>query len=476
MASADTSRGHVCVAHPYSALLTRAHERAKAFLDSLPDRRVSPRLASGDLVRELNGPVPEGPVDPLEALETLATRIESGLVASPGPRYFGFVTGGSYPQALAADWLVSAWDQNCALYVMSPAMAALEVCTARWILELLGLPPESSVGFVTGAHAANVTALAAARHEVLRHARWDVEALGLQGAPQITVIAGEEAHSSIAAACRLIGLGSRTILRVATDSQGRMRPTALEWALTASAGPTIVCAQVGNVNSGACDPLTEIAELAHERGAWLHVDGAFGLWAAASPKHQHLVAGVSAADSWTTDGHKWLNVPYDSGIVIVRHPAAHRAALSQSAAYLIPGEGDQRDGSDWALEASRRARVVPLYMVLGTLGRSGIVDVVERCCGLARRMAERLRATPGAQLLNEVVLNQVLVRFINQAGENVTPTVITAVQESGVCWCGGTQWTGEPAMRISVSNWQTTDEDIDRSADAIAAAIASVCK
>ena len=476
MVPADTSRGHVCVADPYSALLTRAHERALSFLDSLPERAVSPRVAFRDLVRELDGPVPDGPVDPLEALEALATRIEPGLVASPGPRYFGFVTGGAYPQALAADWLVSAWDQNCALYVMSPAMAALEACTARWILELLGLPPESSVGFVTGAHAANVTALASARHEVLRRAQWDVEALGLQGAPQVTIIAGEEAHASIAAACRLIGLGSRTILRVATDSHGRMRPNALEWALTASAGPTIVCAQAGNVNTGACDPLTEIAELVHERGAWLHVDGAFGLWAAAAPRYRHLVAGVAAADSWTTDGHKWLNVPYDSGIVMVRHPAAHRASMSQSAAYLIPGEGDQRDGSDWALEASRRARVVPLHLVLRTLGRSGIADVVERCCRLAKRMAERLRATPGVQLLNDVVLNQVLVRFINRAGENVTAAVTAAVQDGGVCWCGGTQWAGESAMRVSISNWQTTDSDIDGSADAIASAISSVCE
>jgi glutamate/tyrosine decarboxylase-like PLP-dependent enzyme len=476
MPTADTRRGNDCVPDRYRLLLARAHERAVAFLQSLPDRPVSAGAAFHDLLRELGGPVPDGPGDPLEALDSLATRLEPGLVASPGPRYFGFVTGGSCPEAVAADWLVSAWDQNTSLHVMSPAMSALEVCTARWILELLGLPLESSVGFVTGAHAANVTALAAARHEVLRRATWDVEALGLQGSPQVTVIAGEEAHASIGAACRLIGLGSRTILRVATDSHGRMRPSALEWALTASAGPTIVCAQAGNVNTGACDPLAEIAELAHERDAWLHVDGAFGLWAAVSPRYEQLVAGATAADSWTTDAHKWLNVPYDSGIVIVRHPGAHRAAMSQTAAYLIPGEGDQRDGSDWVPEASRRARVVPMYVVLRTLGRSGLADLVDRCCSLARRMADRLRATSGARVLNEVVLNQVLVRFISHSGENVSPAVIAAVQASGVCWCGGTQWGGEPAMRISVCNWQTTDTDIDRSADAIAAAISSVCK
>jgi glutamate/tyrosine decarboxylase-like PLP-dependent enzyme len=464
------------VASVYTPLLARAHECALAFLESLSDRRVASPVAFQDLAGALDGPVPEAPTNPLTGLEELVQRLEPGLVSSAGPRYFGFVTGGAFPQALAADWLVSTWDQNCALYVMSPGMSALETCTARWILELLGLPPESSVGFVTGAHAANVTALAAARHEVLRRAQWDVEALGLQGAPQVTVIAGEDAHASIGAACRLLGLGSRTVLRVATDSHGRMRPNALEWALTASAGPTIVCAQAGNVNTGACDPLTEIAELVHERGAWLHVDGAFGLWAALSPLRQQLVSGLAAADSWATDGHKWLNVPYDSGIVIVRHASAHRAAMSQTAAYLVPGKGDERDGSDWTLEASRRARVAPIYMVLRTLGRSGLIEIVERCCTLAKRMADRLRATPGAQVLNDVVLNQVLVRFISQAGENVTDGVIAAVQAGGVCWCGGTHWAGEPAMRISVSNWQTSEADIDRSAQAIADAIASVCR
>jgi glutamate/tyrosine decarboxylase-like PLP-dependent enzyme len=304
--------------------------------------------------------------------------------------------------------------------------------------------------------------------------RWDVEALGLQGAPPLSILAGDEAHSSIFAAARMIGAGSRTILRVATDRHGRMRPDALEWALTATAGPAIVCAQAGNVNTGACDPLREIGELTRERGAWLHVDGAFGLWAAASPTHRHLVAGLADADSWTTDAHKWLNVPYDSGIVIVRHAAAHRAAMSQSAAYLIPAEGAERDGGDWVPEASRRARVVPVYAVLRMLGRSGLAELVDRCCRLAARMAERLRAVPGARLLNDVALNQVLVRFNAESGENRTPAVIAAVQESGVCWLGGTVWEDEPAMRISISNWRTSDEDVDRSAESIAAAMASL--
>jgi len=358
--------------------------------------------------------------------------------------------------------------------VMSPAISALETCTARWLLDVLDLPSESSVGFVTGANMANVTALAAARHHMLRRAGWDVEALGLQGAPKLTVIAGEEAHASIHGACRLIGLGSQTIVRVPADDQGRMRADALQRALQGASDPLIVCAQVGNVNTGACDPVARIADLARRRGAWLHVDGAFGLWAAASASRRSLVEGVAAADSWATDGHKWLNVPFDSGIVVVRHAAAHRAAMSQSAAYLTPAEGEQRDGADWVPEASRRARAVPIYVVLRMLGRAGVADLVDRLCDLASRMADRLRRTPGIHVLNDVVLNQVLVRFTSEAGENITPAVIARIQQGGVCWCGGTMWAGEPAMRISVSNWQTSVEDIDRSAAAIVAALAAV--
>ena len=454
------------MAEPYD-LLAHAYELACAFLSSLPERPVGPKASFDDLMGALGGPLPPAPQDELSILRDLSARLEPGITANAGPRYFGFVTGGSYPVAVAADWLVSTWDQNAALHIMSPAMSALEACTARWILDLLGLPEQASVGFVTGAHTANVTALAAARHEVLRRARWDVESLGLQGAPVLTVVASEGAHSSIDAACRMIGVGSRTIMRVATDDQGRMRPDALEWALSATSGPTIVCAQIGNVNTGACDPLVAIGELTREHGAWLHIDGAFGLWAAASPHHRRLVSGLADADSWTTDGHKWLNVPYDSGIVIVRHPAAHRAAMSQAAAYLTPGQGDERDGTDWVPEASRRARAVPIYAVLRMLGRSGVADLVDRCCRLATRMGDGLSRQPGVQILNEVVLNQVLVRFSAHMGENITNQVMVAVQAAGVCWCGGTTWGGTPAMRISVSNWRTTEEDIDRSAASI---------
>jgi glutamate/tyrosine decarboxylase-like PLP-dependent enzyme len=452
---------------PYEPLLTRAHEHASAFLQSLAERPVGPSASFDRLVGALGSDLPDGPQDPVDVFEEIVRRMTPGLVGVAGPRYFGFVIGGSFPGALAADWLVSTWDQNSALHVMSPAVSAIETCAARWLLDVLGLPDQASVGFVTGAHMANVTALAAARHDVLRRAGWDVEALGLQGAPTVTVLAGAEAHASIHGACRMIGLGSRTIVLVPADGQGRMKPDALARALSAVSGPAIVCAQSGNVNTGGCDPLVPIVELARARGAWVHVDGAFGLWAAASPRRRSLVEGVAAADSWATDGHKWLNVPYDSGIVVVRHPAAHRAAMSQTAAYLTPAEGEQRDGADWVPEASRRARAVPIYVVLRMLGRSGVADLVDRCCDLATRMADRLRPTPGVRILNDVVLNQVLVRFTTPGGENVTARVMAAVQQAGVCWCGGTTWDGEPAMRISVSNWRTTAEDIDRSADSI---------
>jgi glutamate/tyrosine decarboxylase-like PLP-dependent enzyme len=448
------------------SLLDRALSHATEYLETLPERPVTPVERDAALRRRLGGPLPEQPSDPEEVLDALALAGVRGTVATAGPRYYGFVTGGSFPVAVAAEWLAGAWDQNAALNVMSPLAGAVETIVADWLLELLELPRQSSVGFVTGAHMANVTALAAARHQVLRQAGWDVEADGLQGAPRITVFAGVEAHSSIGAACRMVGLGARTIVRVASDDQGRMIPDALSAALRSSSGPRIVCAQAGNVNTGACDPFPAIVRAAREHGAWLHVDGAFGLWAAAAPERRHLVAGLSGADSWTTDGHKWLNVPYDSGIVIVAHPAAHRAAMSQTAAYLTRATDEARDGMDWVPEASRRARGIPVYAVLRQLGRSGIADLVERGCRLAARMAMRLRDREGITVLNDVVLNQVLVRF-EAGGRNVTPAVIEAVQRGGVCWCGGTDWLAEPAMRIAISNWSTTESDIDRSADAI---------
>ena len=453
----------------YDTLLNRAHELALGYLASLPDRPVGARATADALVARFGSAVPEEPTDPVVVIDELVGAADPGLVASAGSRYFGFVTGGSHPVALAADWLTSAWDQNGGLHVQSPAVSALEEVTRRWLLDLFGLPRDASIGVVTAAHLANVTALAAARHEVLRRAGWDVEANGLQGAPRVTVVAGREAHSSIAAACRLIGLGASTIVHAESDDQGRMIPASLEAALARTSGSVIVCAQSGNVNTGAFDPLVDIAAIAARRGAWLHVDGAFGLWGAVVPDLREHLAGVERADSWATDAHKWLNVPYDSGIVMTAHPAAHRAAMGQTAAYLLAAEGERRDPADWVPELSRRARAIGVYAMLRALGRRGVRDLVSRCCALARQMADRLRREPGVGILNDVVLNQVLVRFANRAGANVTPDVIQRVQQEGTCWLGGTTWQGQPAMRISVSSWRTTPADIDRSADAIAA-------
>jgi glutamate/tyrosine decarboxylase-like PLP-dependent enzyme len=451
----------------HAGLLQRAHELALDYLASLSERPVGARVNAEALMPRLGGPLPEMPTDPDTVLADLAREADPGLVASAGPRYFGFVIGSSFPVALAADWLTSTWDQNAGLHVASPAVAAIEEVTRQWLLDLFDLPRTASIGFVTAAHLANVTALAAARHEVLRSVGWDVESQGLQGAPKVTVVAGGDAHSSIPAACRLLGLGASTLVRVPFDDQGRMHADGLERAVSTVDGPLIVCAQAGDVNTGAFDPIDAIADLTHRRGGWLHVDGAFGLWAAAVPALKYHVRGIERADSWATDAHKWLNVPYDSGIVMTAHPAAHRAAMSHTAAYLIPGEGQQRDATDWVPELSRRARSITVYATLRSLGASGVSELVTRCCTLARRMADKLRVQPGIRILNDVVLNQVLVRFDDGAGGNMTPAVIQAVQRDGTCWLGGTTWQGEPAMRISVSGWSTTEVDVDRSAAAI---------
>ena len=449
------------------SLLRRTCAIAGEFLASVDDRPVFPSIAFSDLVQALGGPLNDEPIDAEQVIAELAQHADPGLVASPGPRYFGFVTGGAVPAAVAADWLTSAWDQNAGLHVLSPASAAIEHVAATWLLDVLGLPASASVGLVTGATMANTVAIAAARHEVLRRAGWDVEAQGLQGAPRVHVVAGAEAHASIRSATRLLGLGASTILYVDADGQGRMDPASLARVLSGLDGPIIVCAQSGNVNTGAFDSLADIVPIAHARGAWVHVDGAFGLWAAASRAYRHFIEGAAAADSWTVDGHKWLNVPYDSGFAIVAHPAAHRAAMSQTAAYLLRAENEERDGMDWTPEASRRARGNAVYAALRSLGRRGIREIVERCCAAATRLADRLRLEPGVEVLNEVVLNQVLVRFRTENGRNVTTELISAVQQDRVCWVGGTDWRGEPAMRISVSGWKTTALDADYAAESI---------
>jgi glutamate/tyrosine decarboxylase-like PLP-dependent enzyme len=379
-------------------------------------------------------------------------------MAMAGPRFFGFVIGGSLPVALAANWLASAWDQNSALHQVTPATAALEQIALVWLLDLLRLPSTCAGAFVTGATVANFTALAAARGALLRREGWDAEADGLFGAPPVTVVIGEEAHPTLTKSLGLLGLGRRRVVRVPVDTQGRMRAEAVP----SIEGPTIVCTQAGNVNTGAFDPIREICDRAHEHGAWVHVDGAFGLWAAADPGHAELTAGIELADSWATDAHKWLNVPYDSGIALVRDADALRAAMAVTAEYL-PSESQHRNPSDYTPELSRRARGVEVWAALRQLGRTGVADLVARSCRHAEQFAEELRAS-GYEVLNDVVLNQVLVSFGDTAA---THRVIEAVQADGTCWCGGTVWQGRTAMRISVSSWATTAEDVERSVDAI---------
>jgi glutamate/tyrosine decarboxylase-like PLP-dependent enzyme len=452
--------------------LEAAAASAIQFLRGLGSRPVPARAGAEELAARLGGTLPDGPSDPAEVIAQLAKLADDGLVASAGPRFFGFVVGGTLPAALAADWLTSAWDQNAGLFVLGPAAATVEDVAAGWMLELFGLPATATTGFVTGGLGANFSGLAAARNAVLAAAGWDVERDGLIGAPPVEVVVGAERHVTIDIALRYLGLGSGRLRLVPADGQGRMDPAALPGVLATCQGPTIVCAQAGNVNTGAFDPLAEIIPAAHSHGAWVHVDGAFGLWAAASPARRHLVAGVAGADSVATDAHKWLNVPYDSGIVFVTRPEAHLAAFAKSAAYFVPGREGERDPDAFTPEASRRARGFPVWAALRSLGRSGVADLVERCCGHARRFADLLGAAEGVEILNEVVLNQVLVRFPDPGGDTDgrTREVIRRVQEDGTLWLGGTTWHDMAAMRISVSTWSTTDDDVDRSAAAILAA------
>ena len=447
-------------------LLRRTAELAADYIDSLGERPVFPDVTPEQLRKALGGPLPDGPIPAEQVIDELAAGAEPGLVAMGSGRYFGFVIGGALPAALAADWLTSAWDQNAGLYVGGPSASVVEQITRDWLLELLGLPGESSIGFVTGTQVAHVTGLAAARWHVLDAVGWDVGREGLTGAPRIRVLVGEQGHVTIDRALRLLGLGAPTT--VAADDQGRMQPDALAEALAGAAGPTIVCAQAGEVNTGAFDPLPAIAELSRDAGAWLHVDGAFGIWAAVSPRLRHLVNGIELADSWTTDAHKWLNVPYDSGIVLCAHPESHRAAMAATASYLIQDEGSRRvrDQMDWVPEFSRRARAFAVYAALRSLGRSGVVELVDRCCDAATRFSEAIVELPGVELLNDVVLNQVLFRF---ESDEQTDEVLRQVQASSRVWLSGTTWNGRKAIRVSVSNWQTGDEEIDLAVSEFAA-------
>jgi glutamate/tyrosine decarboxylase-like PLP-dependent enzyme len=455
-------------------LLHHAADIAADFLDRLPERPVGPPVDLTALRAALGGPMPDRGEDPRSVVETLAAGAEPGLMGSAGPRYFGFVVGGGVPGALAADWLTSAWDQNAGLYALSPAASVVEEVAAGWLLDLFGLPRESSVGFVTGATMANFTAMAAARHALLAEAGWNVEDDGLFGAPPIAVVTSDESHVTIFVSLQMAGLGRTRVHRVATDAQGRMRADALVETLARLEGPVLVCAQAGNVNTGSFDPLPEIVSAVRARpSTWLHVDGAFGLWAAAAPGLRDRVAALDGADSWTTDSHKWLNVPYDSGIVIVRHAAAHHAAMTLGASYYVETAGGERDPYNWVPESSRRARGFAVYAGLRSLGRDGLAAMLEGTAAIARRMADALRREPGVAVLNDVVLNQVLVRFEppgggdGEAADSFTRAVIAAVQADGTCWLGGTTWHGMAAMRISVSNWSTTEADADRSVEAI---------
>jgi glutamate/tyrosine decarboxylase-like PLP-dependent enzyme len=446
-------------------LLKRTADLALEFLEGLPERRVGPGAGAEELRAALGGPLPERGEDSVEVLERLARGADPGLVAMAGPRYFGFVIGGHLPATLAADWLTSTWDQNATLYVTSPANSVAEEVAAAWLLDLLELPAGASLGYVTGGQMANFTCLAAARHAVLQRAGWDVEADGLHGAPEVDVVVSHETHVTVLVALQMLGFGRQRVKRVATDDQGRMQPDSLREVLAGCRGPLIVSAAAGNVNTGSFDALEEIVPAVHERGGWVHVDGAFGLWAAASPELRHLLRGAREADSWAVDAHKWLNVPYDCGLAITAHPEAHRASMVAKAAYVQPSGGEVRDPFDFTPEFSRRARGFTVWAGLRSLGRSGVAELVERCCALARRMAGRLRGEPGVEVLNDVVLNQVLARF--HGSDERTREVIRRVQEDGTCWLGGTTWHGAAAMRISVSNWSTTAADVDVSADAI---------
>jgi len=438
-------------------LLPEAARRAEVYLSNVNRRRVAPALENVARLEHLAQPLPDEPTDPREVLSLLDEYGSPATVSSSGGRYFGFVTGGSLPASLAANWLAAAWDQNCGFRVMSPVASRLEEIASDWLRDLFGLHPQSGCGFVTGATMANFAGLAAARHALLARAGWNAEEQGLFGAPEIKVIVGAEVHISLLKALSLVGFGKARVTPVPADDQGRMRADLLP----PLDDRTVVCIQAGNVNSGAFDPAAQICARAHEKGAWVHVDGAFGLWAAATAGRRHLAAGVAEADSIATDCHKWLNVPYDCGLTFVRDVTHLRNAMTFAAAYLQTSGG--REPSHFTPESSRRARGVEVWAGLRSLGRKGLADMIERNCRQAACFAEGLRAA-GFRILNDVVLNQVLVSFGTDAQ---TQRVIEEVQKDGTCWCGGTQWQGQTAMRISVSCWATSDEDVRQSLETI---------
>jgi glutamate/tyrosine decarboxylase-like PLP-dependent enzyme len=452
----------------YRAALDRAVVHTTEWLESLPTRAVPPRASADELRAAFGQPLPDGPTEAAEVVDLLAALAEPGLMAMPSGRFFGWVIGGTLPAALAADWLTSAWDQNTGMRYASPAAVAAEEAAAGWILELFGLPAGADLGFVTGATMANWSGLAAARQQVLSDAGWDVNRDGLTGAPRVRVLVGAERHDTVDLALRYLGLGEPVV--VAADGEGRIRLNALADALGDRSGPTIVCLQAGNVHSGAFDPLGAAIEMAHERNAWVHVDGAFGLWAAASPKLRHLVEGFENADSWATDAHKTLNVPYDCGIAIVAKPAAMRSALGVQASYLVRAEGGPADPLEKVPELSRRARGIPAWAALRSLGRSGVAEMIDRFTDHARSIAAGIETIDGAQILNDVVFTQVCIAFEDDAR---TRDVTARLLADGTAWMSGSRWRGRDVLRVSVSNWSTDAADVAASVDAVRRAAAA---
>ena len=457
----------------HDAALLAALEAARAWLDGLPDRPVRPEATAREMLAAFSEPLPDEGTDPAAVVRDLAERAEPGLMGSGSGRFHGWVIGGALPAAIAADWLVSAWDQNSAMAEPFPATTMIEQVVAGWVLELLDLPREASVGFVTGGQMANTACLAAARNRVLAAHGWDVEEGGLQGAPRVNVLVGAQRHDSVDASLRALGLGTSSARVVPADEAGRVRPDALVAAAADARGPTIVCLQAGNVNGGAVDAVGEIAQAVRREDLWLHVDGAFGLWARAAPAYRHLVAGVEAADSWATDAHKWLNTPYDCGIAVCADPAAHRRAMGVRAAYLPEGDAaGLREPIDYNPELSRRARSVPVWAALRQLGRRGVAELVERCCQMAELFAALLSEADGVEVLHQD-LNQVVVRFLDPRGgdhDAHSRAVVARAQADGTCYPSGTVWRGVAGLRLSVTSWRTGPEDVRRSVGALLAA------
>ena len=452
-------------------LFTHAAQSAAKFRCAAGNAHASPKNTYLEEVTRFTGPLPEKPSSAASAFEAVVKNAEGGLMMSTGRRFFGWVIGASHPAGVAVDFMTSAWGQNAGNHHASPAAAAAETAASAWLLELLDLPRGCSIGFVSGATMANFTCLAAARSEVLLKAGWDVDRQGLFGAPPITVVMGEDAHTTVFSALQFLGLGHDRVVRVATDAQGTIQPDAFEAVMASVTGPCIVILQAGQINTGGFDPFAKLIATAHQKQAWVHVDGAFGLWARVSPRHKFLTAGVEQADSWATDGHKWLQTPYDCGFAIVQHEQAHRRAMTISASYLPEAAVGERDPAHYVPELSRRARGFAVWAIIQSLGREGIIEMVERNCASARLMASLLAEEPGVAIANDVGLNQVAVRFgageQDERGDQLTIGTIRRIQSDGVCFAGGAKWRGRQIMRISVSGGETTEDDIRISASAI---------